>query len=392
MSSHKKGQSNSYTTRNKVKLIRGGKEYFDTLVGMINRSEESIHLQFYIFEDDETGLMVITALKAAARRGIPIFLHIDAYASQGLSKRTIADMKGAGIKVKRFEPLLRSRHFYFGRRLHHKVVVTDGIYSLVGGQNISDRYNDRPGEPAWMDFALYCEGEASIITQQFCRQLWRKQKPLPLISKKKIEEFCEKIPENDHVQVRPRRNDWVERKNQIHKSYMEMFDQANERIIIMCSYFLPGSIYRRKLSRAVKRGVQVDVILAGISDIRIAKNAERYLYAWMLDNRIGIYEYQPTILHAKTAVYDASWVTIGSYNVNNISAHASLEFNMDVKDRSFGKLVEKELDQIIRDRCKKIDKDNYTRTTGFFKRLWQRCCYVFINNVLKLFTFYFKQE
>ena len=146
--------------------------------------------------------MVITALKAAARRGVSIFLHIDAYASQGLSKSTISDMREAGIKVKRFEPLLRSRHFYFGRRLHHKVVVTDGIYSLVGGRNISDRYNDLPGEPAWMDFALYCEGEASIITQQICRQLWRKQKTLPPISKKMMEEFCEKIPEKEHVPVK----------------------------------------------------------------------------------------------------------------------------------------------------------------------------------------------
>src|SRR6185436_3394103 len=107
MTSFKNINPHSYTTRNKVTLIRGGKEYFDTLVGMIDRSKESVHLQFYIFDDDQTGRMIITALKAAAGRGVLVFLHIDAYASQGLSKRTITEMKEAGIKVKRFEPLLR---------------------------------------------------------------------------------------------------------------------------------------------------------------------------------------------------------------------------------------------------------------------------------------------
>ena len=171
-----------------------------------------------------------------------------------------------------------------------------------------------------------------------------------------------------------------------------MFDHAEKRITIMCSYFLPGSVYQKKLSRAAKRGVDIKVILAGISDIKVAKNAERYLYDWLLKNKIGIYEYQPTILHAKAAVYDGKWTTIGSYNVNNISAQASLELNYDIKDKIFAKEVEKELDQIITTRCKKITLENYARSTGYFRKVWQHACYLFINNVLKLFTFYFKQE
>jgi len=122
---------------------------------LIDEAKQTIYLQYYIFEDDETGMEVITALKAAKKRGVSVFLHIDAYASQGLSKRSIAGMKAAGIYVKRFQPLLRSRHFYFGRRLHHKVVVADGIRASVGGVNVSNRYNDMPGEPAWLDMALY---------------------------------------------------------------------------------------------------------------------------------------------------------------------------------------------------------------------------------------------
>jgi cardiolipin synthase len=144
--------------------------------------------------------------------------------------------------------------------------------------------------------------------------------------------------------------------------------------------------------QAIKKGVIIRVILAGRSDVMIAKHAERYLYDWLLKNKIDIYEYQETILHAKIAVYDSSWVTIGSYNVNNISAYASLELNMDVRDKSFALLTENELDNIIECHCKKITQENYASSTHFFRRLWQRICYSFINNVLNLFTFYFKQE
>jgi cardiolipin synthase len=249
-----------------------------------------------------------------------------------------------------------------------------------------------PGEPGWLDMAIYCEGEASLTLLQVCRQLWRGLKTLPQIPQDLLEGFYEQIPTSEHTAVRVRQNDWVKRKNQIHNSYVEMFNKAEKQITIMCSYFLPHEVYRRKMSRAVKRGVKIRVILAGVSDIPIAKHAERYLYDWMLKKKIGIFEYQPTILHAKTAVYDGKWVTIGSYNLNNMSAHVSLELNLDVNDKKFAREVEKELDQIISRHCKEITYENYSQSTGFFRRLWQRVCFVMIKYSLKIFTFYFRQE
>lgn len=366
--------------------------YFDLLLQLINSSRKNIYLQYYIFLEDETGMAVMEALKAASQRGVSVFLQLDAYASNALPKSCVSEMSEAGVNVKWFEPLLRSRHFYFGRRLHHKVVVTDGFYSLVGGINVCNRYNDMPNEPAWLDMALYTEGEASLIVQNLCRQMWSNKKFLSLHHRELIEQFGEQIPETDQTPVRVRRNDWVKRKSEIWKSYLEMFTQAQETITIMCSYFLPGRLFRIKISQAVKRGVKVKVILAGISDIMMAKHAERYLYDWMLKNNIEIYEYQETVLHAKLAVYDSSWVTVGSYNVNNISAYASLEMNMDINQKSFAIATEKELEDIITRHCKQITKENYASSTHFFRRLWQRFCYNFINNVLNLVTFYFRQE
>src|SRR4029077_14448258 len=114
-----------------------------------------IQLQVYIYDNDETGKKITEALKTAAKRNVQVFLLVDGFASQHLSRGFIRELKDAGIHFRFFEPLFRSRHSYFGRRLHHKVVVVDNREAMVGGINISNHYNDMPGQAGWLDFALY---------------------------------------------------------------------------------------------------------------------------------------------------------------------------------------------------------------------------------------------
>lgn len=166
----------NYTVNNKVRLIRGGKEYFNLLVQLINQATDTIHLQTYIFENDETGRLIGNALMQAARRKINVFLLVDAYASQSLSKTFIKELKEAGVHFRFFETFFKTKHFYLGRRLHHKVVVTDTRYALVGGLNISNNYNEWNEHSAWLDFALYAEGE---IAQQLCVLCWKGWQDFP---------------------------------------------------------------------------------------------------------------------------------------------------------------------------------------------------------------------
>lgn len=390
MNSKKVNPLLSYTSINQPKFVYSGKQYFDLLLHIITSAQHTIFLQFYIFLNDETGTLIITALKNATARGVKVYLYIDAYASKELPLTCINEMKSAGIKVKLFEPLLSSKHFYFGRRLHHKVVVADGTYSLVGGINVCNRYNDMPNTPAWLDIALYCKGEASTTLENICKEMWNKT-TFTWLNDYKI--GATPITEtNQTTLVRVSRNDWVMRKKEIWNNYLEMFTNANKSITIICSYFLPGNLFRKKLKAAVKRGVKVKIILAGISDILISKHAERYLYDWMLRNNITIYEYKKSVLHAKVAVYDSKWVTIGSYNVNGLSAHASLEINMDVLNENFAAKTENELSSIINLHCKQITKENYSASTNFLRQFWQWVCYNIINKMLFITTFYFKQE
>ena len=349
---------NNYT-ENTVKFVHGGRELFDLIVQLIENAKDSIHLQTYIFNDDVTGTQVADALIRATKRQVRIYVLIDGYASQELPGSFIMKFKLAGVHFRFFEPLFTGKSFYFGRRLHHKVIVIDSFSSLVGGMNIADRYNDFPNQKAWFDVALFVEGEISTSLYRVCSYLWRKDREKSLDSAEKHIGDVKSIVIKDRHPVRIRRNDWLNGKQEIRKTYSGFFREAMESITIVCSYFIPDSAFLKQLKTAAKKGVSVKVVLAGLSDVKIAKYAERHLYRWMLCNNISLYEYQPSVLHAKMAIVDGKKLTIGSYNINNISKFVSIELNLDVNSGRFTERVNKEVEEIMIRDCVQIDSYTY---------------------------------
>ena len=378
-----------YSTSNAVKLIKGGKSYFQLLEKLIEEAQHLIFFQTYIFENDATGKRVAAALSLAASRGVKVYVLLDGYASQGLPDEFIQHWRAAGVFFRWFEPILRSRHFYVGRRLHHKVVVVDGLHGVVGGINISDRYNDSPGHIAWLDWAIHVQGEAVHELHKNCVQRakhgrWSgRNKPIPIPPAQ-----TEVFPK---CKVRVRVNDWAFGKIQISRSYLEMLRHAKKEVILVSSYFMPGRDFRKQMRMALKRGVRVKVILAGTSDVILGKLAERYLYPWLFRNKVEVYEYQKSILHGKISVCDGQWMTVGSYNLNELSAKASVELNVDVLQASFCQEVKTNLEQIIREECVRISEKTDTHA-GPLNRFIQLLAYETCRLILLTFTFYFKQH
>lgn len=388
----KKQQPIIYSSVNKAQLIRGGKPYFDALLQLIESAKETFHLQTYIYDDDETGFVIADALKAAVQRNVKVYLLLDGYASRGLSHTFINQLKEAGIFFRFFNPLFKSSYFYFGRRLHHKVAVADAQYALVGGVNITNRYNDIDGHSAWLDFAIQIEGESAKELCILCWKTWynfpAKLEPTPC----ELEQIKYNIAAEDRSEVAIRRNDWVRRKNEISATYVNMMRTSSSHITILCSYFLPGRVIRRQLSYASQRGIRIKVVTAGVSDVKVAKYAERYLYNWLLRRNIELYEYQPNVLHGKIAVCDGEWLTIGSYNINDISAYASIELNVNVRNVSLAKEAEQMLNKIIEEDCTPITKEYMQRSKNSIKQFLYWCSYEFTRGMLFLFTFYFKRK
>jgi cardiolipin synthase len=381
-----------YRSNNRVTLIKSGKEYFNRLIELIHSSQSIIHIQTYIFQEDETGKKVSNSLIGAAKRGVKVFILTDGYASKSISKSFKKKLTDAGIYFRFFRPFWSSNLFYFTRRLHHKIIVIDKQTGIVGGLNIADRYNDTDKSKAWLDFAVIIEGETATELNQLCNNMWEGDSYETKGNITKSETSSMYVPENEKSDIRIRLNDWIWHKNEISATYIEMFRTAKKQVTILCSYFIPGMFIRRQMLRAIKRGVKIIVVAAGPSDVWLAKNAERWLYDWLIRNKIEIYEYQKNVLHGKIAVCDGNLVTVGSYNINNLSAYASIELNVDIKNEYFARQVEETIKQIIEKECIKITHEHHKQTKNNFKQFARWLSYQFIYVIFKLLTISFKRK
>lgn len=374
----------TYKSGNQIQLLSEAGEYFAILEQMIRDAKHSIHLQTYIFQHDETGIRVSEWLMSAAERGVKVYLFVDGYASQSLPNQFVEKIRKSGINFSFFEPILKSKRFYVGRRMHHKIIVVDGECALIGGINIADRYNKIPGEHSWKNLDLFIQGETAFDLEKVCCRIWNKN-----THRVQVQPSGPKSVASNGTSLRVRKNDWVMGNNEISKSYMEMFHKAQQEIIIVCSYFIPGRTFRRLMRQATLRGVKIHVVVAGPSDVMTAKYAERYLYDWMLRNKIRIYEYQNDVLHAKASQRDGEWMTIGSYNLNDLSAHASLEANVDIQGKAFVAYARQVMIGIIENECVEITQD---RKWNIFTRFGHWAWYQIFRMLLFLFTFYFRKE
>lgn len=366
------------TSRNKAEILRGGRDYFELLRKRIDEAQMSVHFQFYIFEQDTTGKEISEALISASKRGVKVYMLLDAYGSQKLSENFTKRWEDAGIYFRWFQPFFKSRKFYLGRRLHHKVVVIDSYHSLVSGLNISDRYNDTPEAVAWLDWALYCQGDVSLQLEDVCRRRLKLKSLTNALTP-------DTQPGNSEIGVRV--NDWVGRRQEITRAYLTMLRTARSEVTIMTPYFMPGSHFRRALKAASRRGVKIRMILTADSDVPLSKYAERYMYDWLFRNGIEIWEYQKNVLHGKVAVADKKWATVGSYNVNNLSAYASIELNLEVIDQTLVTEIDERLEVIRKGDCVRITEAGYKKKAGVFVRLVQRTAYGMFRVALFVFTF-----
>ncbi|HQD10753.1 MAG TPA: phospholipase D-like domain-containing protein [Flavihumibacter sp.] len=379
-----------FTQHNTVELVRGGSAYFERLASLMAAAKQSFHLQVYIFEQDETGTSVINNLCATAKRGVITRLLVDGYGSRQFPDSWREQLAAAGVQFRLFRPLFSSGDYYFGRRLHHKVAVADGQAGLVGGRNISDRYNDLPAQQAWLDWAVYVEGEAAHQLYAVCDEVFYRANLRPGSPKRENRQLPAWFKKGD-VPVAVRRQDWVRRQSGILRSYLHMIYNAEREVFLLSSYFLPGTQARRAMAKAVARGVNVKVIIAGKSDVHIAKEAERYLYRWLLRNKVEVYEYLPQILHGKIATADGIWATVGSFNLNMLSAYASIELNLEIVDAQFAGSVATDIKAVIDKETRQVTANEWRMQENWLRMFWQRVCYSSLRFFFFLFTFYYRR-
>lgn len=358
----------TYREADEIKLVYSGSDYFEVLEQMIGNSVHTLHLQTYIFEADATGMRIISALQRAAERGVKVYVLIDAYGSYPYKQLQEAMAQHPGIHFRLFSPLFSSESIYFGRRLHHKIIVADRRAALTGGINIANKYSGADGSKAWLDYAVLTTGPACDYLHLLCEAFYHKKGWAAL---KHWEKARPAQSQGSHQLVRFRRNDWINRKNEIHKSYTEAIISAESSITIVASYFLPGRTFRNLLKHAAARGVTIRIILAGKSDIGSLQLAQRYLYDFYTRHNICIYEWNNSVMHGKAMAVDGKWATIGSYNLNFLSHYISIELNTDIADQPFAQDFSAHLKTIEGSQCETIDLSGKKKTGPFMQLvLW----------------------
>lgn len=342
----KKTKNRSYRTAEQVELVFSGNDYFQRLAELIEGVRNELHIQTYIFDDDETGKAVVALLKKAAARNVKIFVMLDGFGASAFPKQLREELTAAGIHIRFFAPFFSTNTFYLGRRMHHKVIVADGHTALIGGINIADKYHGTQEELPWLDYAVEICGNVCAGLQEFCSNIYHKR------SFRKMSELAQE-ESSGTIPIRIALNDWVNGKNEISRDYLQSIREAKKEIIIVGGYFIPGKRLRAALSLAVKRGVKVKIILAGISDVILVARATRFFYAFLLRNKIELYEWRQSVLHGKAAVIDHEWSTIGSFNLNHLSTYASIEMNVEVQSKEFSETFSRHLYEVI-SRCEPV--------------------------------------
>ena len=350
-----------------VELLKSGEPFFETVEKVIDDARHFIHFQTYIIDEDETGRRIVNALIRASKRGVRTYLLLDAFGTKYLSKEFVDSIEESGILFRFFSPTLTTKGFQLSLRLHSKVVMADGEVAIIGGMNFADRYHGIHGKKEWLDFAVLLKGPELIHILSILKKLWNKT----FIPK---EERSREMIHNpvfykEDIKLRVRQNNWYRRKIEIRRSYRNAFKTARERIIIFASYFLPGRNERKLLRNASMRGVDITIVLAAESDAPMFERATHFLYDFILENRIKIYEYLPSNLHAKAAVVDGKWSTIGSYNMNHLSDYASIEINVDIMDEGFAGRFENIMHDIINKDCRQVTFEEHNRRRRWFSRL-----------------------
>jgi cardiolipin synthase len=342
-------------------LLEGSRAFFPALVQAIDGAAREVLLETYIFDFTGSGGDVAHALERAARRGLRVRLVVDGVGTPALPPLWQDRFDQAGVQWAVYSPtgvlgLLWPGHW---RRLHRKLCVVDGELGFCGGINILDDFHD-PNHGALtaprLDFSVQVQGP---LVQEIRRTMERQWDRIDAIRRLKharlrgvmaslrpappASRFPVSVLQADtNVRAALLLRDNLRNRAVIERAYLRAIGRAREEIIIANAYFVPGGRLRRALVNAARRGVRVCLLVQGRYEYFMQYYAARPVFGALLRAGVEIHEYAPSFLHAKVAVIDGHWATIGSSNLDPLSLLLAREANVVVEDRGFaGRLRER---------------------------------------------------
>lgn len=358
---------NGFVAGNRLSLLESGTEYFPALIAAIDAARHEVHLESYIFADDTTGRRVAAALAGAAQRGVAVRVLVDGFGARDFAAGIGASLAAAGVEVMTYRPEAGRYRFrrHRLRRLHRKLATVDGRLAFVGGINVVDDFDDGHSAAARFDYAVSVEGPLVARIHAAVRHVWRLVRWASLGRRPPPPAALPVVPPVSGTTLAALViRDNLRHRRDIEHAYLQAIHLARHEILISNAYFLPGRRFRKVLLAAAKRGVAVKLLLQGQTDHILLHYATQSLYDRMLSAGVRVFEYAPAELHAKVAVIDGDWATVGSSNIDPFSLLLSREANLVVRDAGFAGELRTSLEAAIAGAAREI------RAADHHRRSW----------------------
>ncbi len=321
------------TTRNHIEVFTNGEHYYPAELEAIRAARASINIEAYIFQKGRVAAEFVAALTERARAGVRVNLVLDAIGSFASWDSYFAELRAAGGRVVWYHPFRWYTLPRINNRTHRELFIIDGRIGFCGGAGVADHWRyPVKDHPRWRDMMCRVTGEAVANLQATFAENWLEASGEILVGREYFP--APELPDANVSALVVNSSPSLGRSTRARILFQLLLASARESILITTPYFLPDKSARAELVRAVKeRGVAVKIIVPGQkSDHALTRNSSRRLYGDLLRAGAQIYEYQPTMMHAKTLVIDSRWSIVGTTNFDNRSFGLNDEVNLAVFD------------------------------------------------------------
>ncbi len=323
--------------RDSVRLLRDGAQAFPAMLDAIAKAEREILLEMYWIGADGVGARFRDALAERARAGVKVLVIHDAVGSLGINDAWWQPLTDSGGRVSEYHSISpldpRFRLERIERRDHRKLLVVDSGRGFTGGINMATPWLSlEEGGAGWRDDMIEVRGEAALEIRTLFYRTWRAltgEDPPPDVGR---------LSRKRSRPVWVLASQWRTRRS-MHREYMFRIRHARQQVDIANSYFVPDRSVRAALFHAVRSGARVRVLIPARSDVPVVQFASEALFDTLLRHGVEIWMLPGTMLHAKTAIIDDQFTTIGSYNLDERSWRKNLEINLGVEDQAFARHV-----------------------------------------------------
>ena len=359
------------TDNNKVKLLKSGEEKFNYLLEDIKKAKHHIHLEYFNFRNDSIANLTFKILGQKAKEGVEVRAIFDAFGNfsnnRPLKKKHLKEIRENGIEIVKFDPFKFPYINHAFHRDHRKIVVIDGKVGYTGGMNIADYYiNGLPEIGEWRDMHARIEGESVQELQKIFLRMWEKSTGEEINGKIYYpnNEDTLKIYEQENIAIVDRHP--TKTSKVMRRVYAKAIETANNKVQIINPYFTPTNIITKAIKKALDKGVKVEIMIPGKSDIKFTPDAAFYIANKLRKEGADIYIFNGGFHHSKIMMIDSLYCTVGSTNLNS----RSLRYDHEVNAFIFNQETTNEMTTLFNK-----DKENSTLLTRdvYLKRTpWKR--------------------